>query len=284
MSFTAPTEFLSFPKLPFELRQMVWDEVLPTLDLQRFNAEIAPNPNYPNSKKSEDLVLCLTPNQDLVQLTSGYLGLLGACHESRWAAVSKIKCYLTINCITRDANGTLAVRSARVPFNPDGHLCISGLGPAFDDAAEGYGARGVELQASHWSKTLAENIQCVTFSEIRNLTISLDSPRNFESKYQLMRGWDDRVFDIMAKRMINLETVALVDEGVLNERHQIPPKDFEWLHKPALVVRPSEDNDGWDYELDEPSGVRVPWLKLYSDFKSSLGTFNAIKQLRAGSR
>lgn len=263
---------------------MVWDEVLPTLNLQRFNAEIAPNPNFPHSKKSEHLVLCLTPNQDFVQLTSGYLGLLGACRESRRAVITKIKCYLPINYITRDANSTLAVRSARVPFNPYGHLCISGLGPAVESATEGYGARGMELQASHWPKALATNIQCITFTEIRNLTISLDSPRDSESKYLFMRGWDDRVFDIMAQRMFKLETVSLVDEGVLNGRHQIPPKDFEWLHKPAPVVHPSEDNDGWDYELDEPPKVQVPWLKLYSDFKFSLGTFNAIKQFTFGSR
>lgn len=284
MSFTAPTEFLSFPKLPFELRQMVWDEILPTLDLQRFNAEIAPNPKSANSNKSEDLVLCLTPNEDFVQLTSGYMALLGACRESRWAAIAKIKCYLPINYIARDANGTLAVRSARVPFNPAGHFCISGLGPAFNDAAEGYGARGMELQAFHWSNNLAANIQCVTFNEIRNVIISLDSARDFESKYLFMRGWDDRAFDDMVKRMIKLETVALVDEGVLNERHEIQPRDFEWLHKPALVVHPSEDNDGWDYELDEPSSIRIPWLKLYSDFKSSLSTFSALKQFRAGPR
>ncbi|KAK7703468.1 hypothetical protein SLS64_009138 [Diaporthe eres] len=129
MTSIAPTEFPSFTVLPPELREIVWDEALPTLDIQRFNAEVAPHPKFPKSNKSEDLVLCLNPHDDFIQLTSGYVGLLGACRESRWAAVAKTKAFLPINYVARDTDGSSAVRFARVPFNPDGHLCIGSLGP-----------------------------------------------------------------------------------------------------------------------------------------------------------
>jgi hypothetical protein len=275
---TTPTEFLSFSKLPIELRQMVWNEALPTLDMQRFRAEIAPHPNSLPSNKSEDLVLCLTPHDDFVQLTSGYRGLLGACRESQWAVTDKIKYYLPINYIASHGNNSVAVRSARVPFNPDGQLCISGLRPALHNASDGFGARDMDLPAPYWPEDLAEEIQCTTLAGIKHLTIALDPPRISECSRMFMLGWCHRAFDILAKRMGQLETVALIDEGVLNERH---PKDFRWLHTPMPVVRPSEDGDGWDYDLDEPSTIKIPWMKLYYEFKSSLSTFLAIKKLRA---
>lgn len=281
MSSTAPTDFLSFPKLPPELREMVWDGALPSLDLQRFNAEIALHPDFPKSKKSEDLVLCLTPHDDFVQLTSGYVGLLGACRESRWAASARIKCNLPINYIARDADGLVAVRFARVPFNPDGHLCISGLGSALQDAKEGFGARGMDLSLYSPRPSLPQDMQCATFPEIKNLTITLDMSSRFEGYFLFLLAygcirWDHSVFDIIAKRMTKLDTVALVDECWMNERHHIDAKDFEWLHKPAPVVRRRGDDD------DESTTVKIPWRQLFREFKSSSTRFTALKEFRAG--
>lgn len=281
MSSTAPTEFLPFPKLPPELRDMVWDEALPTLDLQRFNAEIAPHPDTPKSCKSKDLVLCLTPHEDFVQLTSGFVGLLSACRESRRAAITKIKCHLPINYIARDADGLVAVRFAKVPFNPDGHLCISGLGSALQDAKEGFGARGMDLSSYSSPYSLPRDIQCATFPAIKNLTITLDMSSKFEGFFLFLLAhgfirWDHSVFHIMAKRMTKLDTVALVDECWMNERHRIDAKDFEWLHKPAPVVRPRGDDD------DESTTVKIPWEKLFREFKSGSTRFTALKEFRAG--
>lgn len=283
MNSPTPTEFLYFPQLPVELREMIWDEALPTLDLQRFNAEIAPHPDSPESTKSEDLMLCLTPNDDFVQLTSGYVGLLGACRESRWAAMAKIKGYLPINYIARTADDAVAIRSAKVPYNPDGHLCISGLGPAFIAAAEGHGARGMKkLQKRHWPQPLSEGIQCVTFPEIRNLTITLTMPEDFESVHLFLLGWDDRVFGNMVQRMPKVETVALVDEGVLNERRHIDAEEFEGLHRPVRVVRHRGDDDSLDDDADGLSNLEVPWRRIYTDYINRLSLFNAVKQFRAG--
>lgn len=280
MASTTPTEFPSFPKLPPELREMVWDEAfqIPTLDIQRFNAEIALHPDSPKmSCEARDLVLCLNPNDDFVQLTSGLVGLLRACRESRWAASANIKGYLPINYIARDIGDSFVVRFARVPFNPDGRLCISGLGPAFNNATKGYGARGILLPSYYYPHGLTGTIQCPTFSEIKNLTITLDMPGDFEHLHLFLLGWNDRLFDNMAKRMHKLETVALVDEGVLNERHHIDVKEFEGLHKPAPVVRTRGENNG-----DKPSTAKVPWQQLYDDFTSNLFRFNALKEFRAG--
>lgn len=282
MSSTAPAEFLFFPQLPPELREMVWNEALPNLDMQRFNAEIASHSDSPKSNKPEDLVLCLTPNDDFVQLTSGYVGLLGACRESRWAAIAGIKCYLPINYIARDTDGSVAVRFAKVPFNPDGNVCISGLGLAFHNAAEGNGARGTNLPSSYLPHALGEGIQCVTFPGIKNLTITLNMPGDFESIHFLLMGWNKCVFDNMVKRMNKLETVAMVDEDRMNERHQIEAKDFEWLHNPMRVVRPREDDDGWDYGQDEPSTVEIPWQQLFHDFAYKVDIFKALMEFRAG--
>lgn len=280
MNSIKPTEFSSFLKLPFELRTMIWGEVLPTrLDYQRFNAEIARHPNSIDGNP-ESFVLCLSPHEDYLQLTSGFRGLLGACRESNAIASQSITQDLPINYLAPDGRGYFEVRFARVPFNPDGQLCISGLGPAFHAAVGGDGARGIDLRWSCDADILAESIQCVTLAEVKHLTITLDPAKDFESKRRFMLGWDDRAFDNLAVRMPNLEKVALIDEGVLNERQLMDAEDFNWMHQPAVVVHPGEDDDGWDYEMDEPSKVRIPWMKLYDHFKSSLNTFEAINQFK----
>lgn len=279
MNSTTPTEFHRFPELPAELREMVWEEAMPgPLDLQRFNAEIAPHPDHRGSNRPDGLVLCLTPHDDFIWLTSGHRGLLGACRESRWIAAAKIKFYLPINYLARDANGSFAVRFAKVPFNPDGRLCISGLSPALHDAEEGRGARGMELQASHQARDLTRDIQCAAFPEVKNLTICLRWPKGYDKIHLFMLGWDERAFDRMAKKMDKLETVALADEGVLDDRHHMGTEDLERLHAPAPVTR---GDDCWDDELDEPADVEIPWSTLYRNFVSSICGFNALKQLRA---
>ncbi|KAJ0121994.1 hypothetical protein J7T55_002505 [Diaporthe amygdali] len=281
MSSITPTEFLYFPKLPVELRRMVWDQALPaTLDFQRFNAEIAHHPNCVKSNKSESLVLCLTPHDDFVHITSGYRGLLGACKESNTIASVEVPFHLPINYLAPDANGSLIVRFASVPFNPDGQLCISGLGPALHAASEGDGARGMDLRWSYWPDNLAEDIKCASFPKIKNLTIALDSAKDSESEWRFLRGWDDRAFHKMALRMINLETVALVDEEALDLRQKIDAETFNSMHKPAPVVRPSEDDDGWNHDLDEPSAVRIPWVKLYADLQFDFATFKFINRYK----
>lgn len=282
MSSTAPTEFLSFPQLPLELREMVWDEALPTLDLQRFNAEIAPHPDCSKSNNPEDLVLCLTPNDDFVQLTSGYVGLLGACRESRRAAIVRIKGYLPIHYVAREADGSVAVRFAKVPYNPDGNFCISGLGPAFTAAADGYGARGMKLKALHWPQPLMETIQCASFPEVKNLSITLDLPADFESTYLFLLGKDDPSFADMLKSMTKLETVALVDEGWMNEWHRIDAKYREWLYNPYPVFRGRIGDNGVVYELDEDSTVHVRWRRLFEGFMARRDRFHALRQSRAG--
>lgn len=281
---TTPTEFFSFSTLPVELRQMVWNEALPILDIQRFTVEIAYHPDSPHSDEAGNLVLCLTPHEDFVQLTKGHLGLLGACYESRMAAIAKIPCNLPINYIALDGDGGPVVRFARVPFNPDGQLCISGLGVASFNASCGRGARGMDLRTSDLPQYLAAEIQCVTIPEIKNLTIALDPPMVYVRLSRFMRNFNKPIVDNLAMRMDKLQTVALIDEGVLNERHGICPNDFDWLHKRAPVVRPSDDDDGWNYEFDEQSIVGIPWLKLYEKLKFSMGSYFLRKQEVLSSR
>ncbi|KAL1877960.1 hypothetical protein Daus18300_002314 [Diaporthe australafricana] len=282
MNSINPTEFSSFLKLPLELRMMIWVEALPTrLDYQRFKAEIARHPDSIDGRRPDSFVLCLSPHEDFLQLTSGLRGLLGACRESHAIASQNITHVLPINYLAPDGKGSFDVRFARVPFNADGQLCISGLGPAFHAAAEEDGARGMDLRWSCDSDILAEGIQCVTLPEVKHLTITRDPARDFESKRRFMLGWDDCAFNNLAVRMANLEEVALIDEGVLSERQHIDAETFNWMHQPATVVRPGEDDDGWDYEIDEPSAVKIPWMKLYDHFKSSLNTFEAINQFKS---
>ncbi|KAI3393419.1 hypothetical protein diail_4287 [Diaporthe ilicicola] len=271
-------EFLPFSKLPVELRRMIWDEaVLAPMEYQRFNAEIARHPDLNTSNKAQSLVLCLTPHDEFIQLTSTHRGLLGACHESRAIASESVIHELPINYLAPDGRGSFAVRFARVPFNPDGRVCISGLGPAFDAAGDGHGARSMNLRWACPREYLAEAMQCATIPEVKNLTIALDPARDLESKRLFMLGWDGVAFNNLALRMPKLETVALVDEGVLGERGHMDAEDFSWMHKPARVVRPAEDDDGWDYEMDEPSAVKIPWLQLWNDFRRAMSTYEAIK-------
>lgn len=276
MASDTPTDFLLFPRLPPELRQMVWDEALPTLGLQRFKAEIKPHPDStikwpadPFSRRGnrkaksflinipKNFVLCLTPNDDFVQLTSGYRGLLGACHESRRAATARIKCHLSIYYTARNADGSFTARPARVPFNPDGHICISDLFLTFD-ILRSYGACG----------RLAEAIQCPAFHEMKNLVISVNWPEDAYKLARFTRKWTDRVFDIMARRMNKLETVALVEERVLKDRHPLDAKGFVSLRRPR-VIRAREEGGDLNQEPDDPSTIDQ-WLNLVHDYMQTL--------------
>lgn len=279
MDSGTPTEFLLFPDLPPELRQMVWDEALPTLGLQRFKAEIKPHPDstikcpakpfsgrgnltkFFRDNSPKNFVLCLTPNDDFVQLTSGYRGLLGACHESRGAAMARIKCHLSIYYTARNADGSFTARSARVPFNPDGHICISDLVLSFDiPKSYGDGAR----------EHLAEFIQCPALNEMKNLVISVNLPRDSHKFVKFMLNWPYSAFENMARRMNKLETVAMVDERVLNDQHPPDAKGFVSLRNPRVIRARDEGGDlnHW-HELDDTS-ISHPWLQLVDDFIKTL--------------
>lgn len=277
---TTPTEFLCFPRLPAELQQMVWHESLPTLDLQRFNAEIARKPDRPAAQTSRELTLCLTPNDHFIQQTRGLVGLLGACYDSRAVAMGNIKARLPIQYIKQNQDGSISIRSARVPYNPDGQLCISGLGPALHFAAvEGLGARGtsVALTGQNRADLIANTIKCVTLPEIKNLAIALDPPRQFRGQLCIMFGWDFQSFTNLARRMAKhkLETVELIDDGWLDERHdnENHTLSFEWQHTPTSISR----------SITDP-GVRprghIPWSQLLDNFKANTDSYKAIKKLR----
>lgn len=288
MNSTTPKEFPYFPKFPAELRKMVWDEALPTLDIQHFNAEITGHPDHPVARGSWDLVLCLTPNDDFVQLTKEYVGLLSACQESRAAAMDKIKGYLPIHYITQDQqDGSIMARSARVPYNPDGLVCISGLGPALHFAAEqGLGAQGtsIVLPRKNRAEFIASTITCVTLPEIKNLAIALDPPAEFMGEHCVAFGWDWHSFSNLVRRMgrhNKLETIELVDNGWLENRHDNNnhPISFEWLHKPTPITRTEliTDNPGSGHWRPN---VRTPWSRLLDDFRDNMDRLKAVRQLR----
>jgi hypothetical protein len=276
-------EFSYFQKLPTELKQMVWNEALPTFDIHRFIAEVAPQLE-PTRSKPHGLVLCLKPTEDFIQLTSGYRGLLGACHESREVALTKMTARLPIEYLTSEDDGKFAIRSARVPFSPDGLVCISNLGPALHAVWNGHGARGIELNMGDWPEALAEDIQCVTFEDIKHLAITLNAARDYESAHLFMLGWSVTAFDTLAKRMagFKLETMEVLDDDWLNERHHAHPWYFRWLHKRTPLLRPNDDEDDkWNDQFDKPPYVKVPWQKLYEDFRANRNAFRTIKQLKA---
>lgn len=276
---TVPNDFFLFPQLPPELRQMVWNEAIPSpiLDLQRFNAEIARKRHC-----SSGLVLCLTPNSDFIQLTRGHRGLLGACRDSRAAAIANTDYYLPINYIIRDSDGVPVVRPARVPFNPEGQLCISGLGPALHAASKGHGARGVDLDRRliGGPEHIARTIECVSFSNIKNLIIALDPRRDGDSSREFLPGLGLCASNRLVRRMavFGLETVELVDEGWLNERRHNHLALFKWWHNPAELLWSENENWRLDYEKFAP--VHIPWVGLYEDFKSNSRAFKAFKASR----
>ncbi|KAG8160025.1 hypothetical protein KVR01_010662 [Diaporthe batatas] len=279
---TTPTEFHFFPKLSAELRRMVWDEALPTLNLQRFNAEIARQPAYPHSNRLGPLTLCLTPSDDFIQVTKGYVGLLGACYESREAAMNKIEAYLTIQYITQNQDGSISIRFAKVPYNPDGQVCISGLGPALHFAAEdGLGARGTAVGNPHKDKAdfIAYSINCATITEVKHLAIALDPPRQFMGQHCDMFGWDFHSFDKFARRMARhkLETMELIDDGWLDERHENKdhPVPFEWQHTRVPITRVPTGN------VWPPPRVQISWSQLIDGFLANSKTLKAVKKLRA---
>lgn len=256
---------------------MVWDEAIPSpiLDFQRFNAEIARQRHGLSG-----LVLCLTPNSDFVQLTRGHRGLLGACRDSRAAAIAKIDCYLPIHYIKCVGNGVPVVRSARVPYNPEGQLCISGLGPALNAATNGYGARGMDLRLTSAPEDIAKEIECVSLSKIKNLIIALDPPRDYIRSRALLLGWSLCSFDRLARRMaiFELRTVELVDEGWLNERRHSHLVSFKWWHNPAELLL--DEDEHWALDRAKFAPVYIPWVGLYADFKSNMRAFKTFKASR----
>lgn len=271
MKSPTPTEFSPFPGLPIELRQMVWNEAVPnpTQDFQRLKAEIASQLLNLNGR---GLVLCLTPHDEFVELTRDYLRLLGACRDSRAAALAKIDSWLPIHYIARDES----VRFTRVPFNSDGQLCISGLCEALDLAAKGYDARGDQVHheiIGYRHMTIARGIQCVTLSKIKNLTIALDPPLDPWKSEEFMLGWSCAGFDTLARRMLQLKTMALVDECWLNERRDIDSASFEWVHKPTPFGRWNAIEASEIYEDGVPILVHEAWYKLYEDFESNMRAF-----------
>lgn len=268
MTSTILTDFHLFPQLPPELREMVWEEAMPgPLGMQRFNAEIANHPT-PYSGRPDDLVLCLTPHEDFVQLTTAHHGLLGACRESRWTANARIKSYLPIDYTASDANGSLAARSARVPFNPGGRVCISRLGAAVEAAAAGHTLRGARLQGSHGTSDIAKYTHCVTLLRIEHLTISLDGPEDL---------WCLRLVvgsDLIARNMDELETVALLDEMALNKMHLITEGDVQRLHSIASLTPEHAD-------VQRHPAVLIPWEELYDKFVSGSRAFDRLVEFRA---
>ncbi|POS81028.1 hypothetical protein DHEL01_v200601 [Diaporthe helianthi] len=280
MDFNTPTDFLFFPFLPAWIRQMVWDEALPTLYIQRFNAEVARNQDHPLANGSGGLTLCLTPNDDFVQLTKGYVGLLGACQESRAAAQIKIEGYLPIQYIAQDQDGSISIRFAKVPYNPDGQVCISGISPAMHLASEGLGARGTSLAMARNdpADVIAYNIRCVTIPEIKNLAIALDLPRGYVDERSIMSGWDFHCYNHLASRMAayKLETMELVEEGWLDERHDYEdhPEYFAYLHMPAPLL------SSVAVAPNVRPRVQMPWTRLLDDFMAKRTALRTIRNRR----
>lgn len=248
MACKISTAFTCFLKLPIELQKMVWESAaadLPVLDIQRFTAEITLTQSSADSKDWPRPLLCFTPHEDFIKVTSGHRGLLRACRESRQAARKQIHCLLPIHYLTTDAAGSVVTRQASVPFDPSGHFCVSGLGDAIQGASEGRGARGSKLLDPHSAEYITSQIQGLeqATSHIKNLTIVLGHALNkfYRGRYMLAwDGWDEEVFDLIVSRMPNLKTVSLISEGVLNRRHHFNQQEFNQMH-PSVAVPPANE-------------------------------------------
>lgn len=281
MACTISTTFTYFLKLPIELQKMVWESAaadLPVLDIQRFTAEITLTQSSADSKDWPRPLLCFTPHEDFIKVTSGHRGLLRACRESRQAARKQIHCLLPIHYLTTDAAGSVVTRQASVPFDPSGHFCVSGLGDAIQDAREGRGARGSKFLDSHSAEYIIGQIQGLeqATSPIKNLTIVLERPLNKFSRGKYMLGWDDKVFDLIASRMPNLKTASLISEGVLNRRHYLDQQEFSHMH-PSVDVFPVGER-WWEQRA-------VPWYTLWEYWRYERDIFiyianNKINQMK----
>ncbi|KAK2598752.1 hypothetical protein N8I77_012140 [Diaporthe amygdali] len=268
--------FHFFVKLPLELQKMVWEAAamaLPTLSIQRFKAEITMTQRDVYSNSPPRYLLCFTPHTDFISITSGHRGLLRACRESRATALEHIDCLLPIQYLTTDDTGTLVPRHASVPFNSSGHFCVSGLGPAIQEATEGRGARGSRLLHSHSAKYVVDHIQGLeeAASLIKILTIALDPAQNYSDAQKYMLGWDKEAFDIIVSKMHNVERVSLIGEGVLNRRHHLDQEDFRAMHESIAVV------PEYEREWDESA---VPWYILWQNWKRQQSLFAIMTQCR----
>lgn len=193
---------------------------------------------------------------------------MGACRESRWTANARIKSYLPIDYIARDANGSLAVHSARVPFNPIGRVRISRRGAVVEAAAAGHTLRGARLQGSHEPSDIAKYTHCVTLPRIEHLAISLDGPTGLWG-LELVLG-----SDLIARNMDKLETVALLDEMALNKMHLITAGDIQLLHSIASLTPEHAD-------VQRHPAVLIPWEELYGKYVSGSRASDRLMEFRA---
>lgn len=265
-------DFASFPKLPLELQRMVWKEVardLAHLDYQRFIFEIVQDSRA--DKGDDSITLCFRPHEDFINLTFGHRALLQACRESRWAAHEQIECYLPIQYLDMGTTATnaLRIREAKVPFNPNGQFCISGLGPAIENASHATGARNLPLPTRYGVEGVTQSIrglELATSGMVKNLTIALDWPDDPVRAHNFLLGWDLEAFDTIALGFTNLQAVAVIGEGVMNRRHHIEERAFKFMHKPLRV----EHGKGSKQE------VSINWRKLYNTWEYEHGMFQDV--------
>lgn len=213
MASTTPITFICFPKLPLELQKMIWEAAaadLPVLDIQRFTAEITLTQRNAHDDKPQRPLLCFTPHEDFIDLTTGHRGLLRACRESRKPAQKQSDCLLPIQYLTTDDTGSLVTRRASMPFNPSGGFWVGGLSLAVKAATEGRGARGSKLLHSHSAAYIITHVEILdeATSLVKNLVIDLEPQSEFDDRRDMIR-WHYQACDLIASNMPNSNAVGL---------------------------------------------------------------------------